>query len=442
MKKVLIISYFFPPLGGVGVQRTLKFVKYLPQFGWMPTVLSVKSPDYYLSDPDLLREIPKEAKVIRTYSFEPTKLFKFGRSIFDVLMLRLKNKKKRKGGSDFIRSQKPSFFSKMNSFLFIPDNKVGWLPFTLWSLVYKLRKDKIDVIYSTSPPSTSLLVGFMAKLLLKKPWVIDLRDLWSQNPYLMPITRFHLRIIKLLEKRVFIFADKIITVSDGLQMDLIESYPYLNSEKFEVITNGYDSEDFSKEINDGNKRFSIGHVGTLYAGQTPFYFIQALGLVKKELPELEKYMAVTFIGEMDRNNRRILEKQIQNLQLQDIVIRKEAVSHREAIDCMLKFDLLLFILGKEYKGCLTGKLFEYLAAQKPVLALAEDGPACKLIRETQSGVVVDPQDTEQIKETIINCFESYRKGSLKIQPKMEVISIFERKRLTQQLVGIFDELRM
>ena len=441
MKKVLVISYFFPPLGGVGVQRTLKFVKYLLQFGWKPIVLSVKNPDYHLFDPDLLEEIPKEVEVIRTYSLEPTRLFKFCRSCFDLMRSILRGKRKKESGSYFSQNQKPSLFSRINLFLFIPDSKVGWLPFTLWSLFYQLRKEKLDMIYSTSPPVTCHLVGFAAKLLFRKPWVIDLRDLWSLNPYIKPITRFHLRITKLLEKKVFMFADKIITVSDRLRRDLVGSYPNLNSGKFKVITNGYDREDFPSEVKDKNNRFSIGHVGTLYAGQTPLYFLQALGQLKKDNPDLGKNIVVTFLGEIDRNNRRILEGLVQKFQLQDMVVRKGTVSHRAAIAQMLRFDLLLLIIGKENIGCLTGKLFEYLAARKPILALVEDGPARKLIQETQSGVAIDPEDIGGIKEAILNYYESYRKGDSKMHSKMEVITRFERKKLTQQLADIFDELK-
>ena len=442
MKKVLVISYFFPPLGGVGVQRTLKFVKYLLQMGWKPIVLSVKNPDYHLFDPNLLKEIPKEVEVIRTYSLEPTRLFKFCRTCCDQIRSILKGKRKKKRGSDFSQSLKPSLFARINSFLFIPDNKVGWLPFTLWSLFHQLRKNKLDMIYSTSPPVTSHLVGFVAKLLLRKPWVIDLRDLWSLNPYIKPATRFHLRITKLLEKKVFMFADKTITVSDVWRMDLAESHPNLNLEKFEVITNGYDQEDFSFEVKNENKRFSIGHVGTLYAGQTPFYFLHALDKLKKDNPDLGKKIAVTFVGEIDRNNKKILEELIQKFHLQDMVIRKEAVPHREAIDYMLRFDLLLLIIGKENKGCLTGKLYEYLATQKPILALAKNGPARDVIQETQSGVAVDPEDIVRIKDAILNFYVSYQKGNDKIQSKIDLVTRFERKALTKQLADIFDKLKM
>ncbi len=441
MKKVLIISYFFPPLGGGGVFRTLKFAKYLPCFGWMPLVLTVKNPDYHIIDPDLLKEIPKEVRVIRTNSFEPTKIFKFLRSFYDRIKSHFRASSIVVEKSDLEITPRLSTAAKLDSFIFVPDNKIGWLPFALFNLIGQVRKNRIDLIYSSSPPFTVHLIGFFAKLILKKPWVVDMRDLWVLNPYSKPPTRFHQRISRYLEYKILKSADKVITVSDPLCARLKEAYPSVNPEKFRVITNGYDNEDFLSRITDKDNKFSIGHVGSLYAGQTPLHFLKALGSLKKEIAKLEKKMAVTFLGGIDRNNRKILEEVVQNFQLEDVVIRKEAVSHREAIDHMLRFDVLLLIIGKENKGCLTGKLFEYLATQKPILALAEDGPARKLIQESQRGVAVDPEDIGRIKEAILNYYERYRKGNLKIQSKIEVASRFERKRLTQQLADILDELK-
>jgi len=441
MKKVLIISYFFPPLGGGGVFRTLKFVKYLPCFGWMPVVVTVKNPDYHIFDPDLLKEIPKEVRVIRTNSFEPTKIYKFLRSFYSRVKSYFRTSNIGEEKFDLENTLKLSAAVKFDSFFFVPDNKIGWLPFTLFNLIGQVRKDKIDVLYSSSPPFTSHLIGFFMKLIWRKPWVADMRDLWALNPYSKPPTGVHRKISSYLEYKILKSANKVITVSDPLCARLKETYPSVNPGKFQVITNGYDREDFLSEVRHENKKFSIGHVGSLYAGQTPLHFLQALGLLKKEKANLLKNMAVTFLGGTDRNNRKILEKLVQNFQLQDVVIRKQAVSHREAIDHMLRFDVLLLIIGRENKGCLTGKLFEYLAAQKPILALTEDGPARKLIQESQSGVAVDPEDIGRIKEAILNYYERYQKGNLEVQSKTEVVTRFERKRLTQQLANILDALK-
>ena len=441
MKKVLIISYFFPPLGGGGVFRTLKFVKYLPFFDWMPVVVTVKNPDYHIFDPDLLREIPKEVRVIRTHSFEPTKLFKFLRCLYDRVKSRFRTSNISEKRADLENTPRLSTAAKLASFIFIPDNRIGWLPFTLFYLIGQVRKHEIDVLYSSSGPFTCHLVGLFAKLVLKKPWVVDMRDLWVLNPYSKPPTKFHLKIFSYLEYRILKSANKVITVSDPLCARLKETHPSVNPEKFQVIANGYDREEFVSEVKHEDKRFSIGHVGSLYAGQTPRHFLQALGLLKREKPDLGKNTTVTFVGGTDRDNKRILEKLVKSLQLQDVVTIKEAVSHKKAIGHMLRFDVLLLVIGKENEGCLTGKIYEYLAAQKPILALVDDGPARDLIRESQGGVAVDPENIEKIKEAVLNYYERYRKGSLKVQPKTEVVNRFQRKRLTQQLAHVFDELR-
>lgn len=407
-------------------------------------------PDYY--DYDLTNEIPSTVKVIRTNSFEPSKLFKFLRSCYDSLLDYLKLKNTKKADLHSVRNQ--SLALKLNNFIFIPDNKIGWLPFAFSKILGVLNKNDFDLIYSTSPVFTSHLIGLAVKSVFKKPWVVDLRDLWALNPYLRPPTKLHSKISRLIESKTYSSADMIITVADELKEDLIKNYPEISPDKFMVIPNGYDQVDFKSEQEKKSNKFSIGYIGSLYlfSGRTPHYFLLALGELIQQFPQLEKEMDVTFVGPLDRQNRKIFENILLKYNLTNMVQQVEPVSHREAIRYMKSFALLLLIVGKKtekYRShgdhpydrtSVTGKLFEYLASGNPILALTVDGPVKRIIEETNSGFIVDPEDIEGIKKMILLCHNLYVEGKLQTQQKKDVIKRFDRKSLTGRLAKIFDKL--
>jgi glycosyltransferase involved in cell wall biosynthesis len=453
MKKVLMVTYFFPPSGGVKVQRVLKFAKYLPCFGWEPIILTTKNPQYDYLDFDLLREIPMGTKIQKTFSFEPAKIYKSLRSTYRRLRdyLRQGRKAPQRNSENLKRR---SWASKMASLIFIPDSRIGWWPFAFFKILGNFKRNDFDVIYSTSPMFTSHLIAMAVKHVFKKPWVVDLRDLWILNPYVQPPTKLHSKISRYIEYKTFELADKIVTVSEELREDLIQNYPEICSEKFIVIPNGYDQADFEEKLEQDNGKFSIGYIGSLYlfSGRTPYYFLVALGELVKQFPQLEKEMEVTFIGPLDKQNRIILKNTILKFNLKEVVRQRDPVYHREAIRYIKSSALLLLIVGKkieknkEYgnhlydRTSVTGKLFEYLASGNPILALAGEGSVKRIITETDSGCVVDPEDVEGIKEAILSFYRFYKQGKLKIRPKQKVLRSFQRKKLTGDLAKIFDEL--
>jgi len=448
MKRVLIISYFFPPLGGIGVQRVLKFVKYLPHFGWQPSVLTLKNPDYEMFDPELLKDVPIQTKIIRTRTIEPSKIYHSVVSLIDKIRSTLQTRRS-KGEIDFDVTPKHRLDTKISNFIFIPDNRVGWLSFAFLAIRRERKRHKFDMIFSTSPPFSTHLVGLIAKLILKKPWVVDFRDLWVLHPHTRPATKFHLRISKYIEHKVLKFADKIITVSEPFREDLKKTYPDVSPEKFEVIPNGYDSDDFEAK-NDGNEdeKFSIGHIGSLrmYSGRTPYYFLTALADLKKEVPELVEEASIFLVGAIDRPSRRIIDEIVLKFNLENTVHYTDFVSRKQAMSYMKSFDVLLFLPIESYKGCgssrgtIAGKLYEYLATGKPILALTEEGPVRDLIKKSGCGILADYDDTQQIKREILNCYNKFKKGQLRIEPNWDFITQFERKKLTQQLANVLDEL--
>lgn len=453
MRTVLVVSYFFPPSGGVKVQRVLKFTKYLPSFGWKPIIITARRPQHDFLDYDLLREVSPDLRVERTFSFEPAKLYQLIRPAYG----RLRNVFKRKDDPKPINMesyQELSWATKLNNFIFIPDNRIGWWPFAFFNILKNFKRDDFDLIYSTSPMFTSHLVGMAAKCIFGKPWVVDLRDLWVLNPYLKPPTKVHRNISRSIEHKTFKSADRIVTVADELRQGLVANYPEIPPDKFAVIPNGYDQADFESEKGQENDKFSIGYIGSLYlfSGRTPYYFLVALGELVAQSPQLAEEVEVTFIGPLDEQNKRILQGTILKCNLKNAVRQINPVSHREAIKRMRSFSLLLLILGKrieKYKGgtdqlydrtSVTGKLFEYLASGNPILALAEEGPAKRIIQETNSGWVIDPEDIQGIKRAILHFYTLHKEGKLKTQLGEEVLRRFERKKLTGKLADIFDEL--
>jgi len=448
MKKVLIVSYFFPPTGGVGVQRVLKFVKYLPHFGWQPTVLTVRNPDYKMLNPELLKDVPKPTKIIRTGTIEPSKIYNF----FADLVERTKpllTMKRLAGKTELDFTPKERLATKISDFIFLPDNRVGWLPFAFMAMLRKLRKENFDMIFSTSPPFTAHLVGLIAKFILNKPWVVDFRDLWVLDPSKKPSTKIHLLISKYIEHKVLKFGGKILTVSEPLSEDLKKTYPDIPSKKFEMIPNGYDAEDFKIKSNGKrSENFSFGHIGSLNMsdGRTPYYFLTALANLKKDLAELVKKMRVSFVGPVDRLNKKIIEEMVFKFDLKDIVRCVDFVSHSQAIGYMKNSNILLFIPGRSYKGWgsdrgnISGKLYEYFATGKPILALTEDGPIRDLIMKSGCDIQVDHSDIQQIRKEILNCYNKFREGRLNVEPNWDFIEKFERKKLTRQLATIFGEL--
>ncbi|KPL02135.1 MAG: hypothetical protein AMJ73_09210, partial [candidate division Zixibacteria bacterium SM1_73] len=201
-RKVLLITYYFPPMGMGGVQRTSKFAKYLPGFGWTPFVLTVKDVHYWAEDPSLLEELPPEVKVIRTGSFDPLRISFKLKSLF----------KKRKQRNKYVK-ESTAQRSKLSSWLFFPDSKIGWVPFALLSGLNLIRKERIDLIFTTSPPPSLHLVGYLLKLLTGKPWVVDFRDPWTGYKFEIFPTRLHLFLKNQLVRLIIKNADRIISAN-------------------------------------------------------------------------------------------------------------------------------------------------------------------------------------------------------------------------------------
>jgi glycosyltransferase involved in cell wall biosynthesis len=408
MKKMLMIAYHYPPFGGGGVFRTLKFTKYLPKFGFQPYVLTVKNPMYMIRDPKLLREIPPEAKVFRAFSFEHRAL-----RVPRLLNIDLK-------------------------WFYIPDVNIGWLPFAFHAGVKIIEKEEIDTIFVTAPPFTSFLVGYLLKRKTGKPLILDFRDPWTDSPFTEYPTKLHENIEKKMEEIIVTHADYVIGAGNSIKHSLIKKYPFIKS-KIEVITNGFDPDDFKNlKIHEPTNKFRITHTGSLYGVRTARPVLLALKELTEEKPDLRKKLEIMFVGKYGKETPLL----VRNFRLEDTVKLIRYISHKECLELMLNSHALLLLItakGPRGKGILTGKLFEYLACQRPILAIApENGAAADIIKSLKAGTVVSPDKIQLIKQTILEFYKKWKQD--KLAKIISDITKYDRRFLTQRLAQIFEKV--
>ncbi|MFH1074316.1 MAG: glycosyltransferase [Candidatus Firestonebacteria bacterium] len=431
MRKVLIIAYFFPPLGGAGVQRTLKFVKYLPFEGFEPVVLTVKNPSYDAFDERLLSEIDSKIKIFKAHSFEPGRLY-------NILKKIIPWKKPKSSGTSGV--YRPGLLNRIYNFIFIPDDKIFWGFFAFLKGFGIVKREKTEILYSTSMPYSSHIAGLLLKKFTGLPWVADFRDPWASNTYARPSTRLHDLINKKLEKLVVKNADAVISVTAPIVADFKRNYPRY-SRKFHLITNGFDPADFENIARRAENEFSVTHVGTIY-GETrnPSGFIAAFDdFLSTEGVNPELCRAV-FAGNIDRFNLGVIEEKKNTLKHKNCLVQLPYISHEECVKLLYSSSVLLLIEG-EAKS-LTGKIFEYLASGRPILALAaENSPVSLLIRETASGEVVELNDIAKIRGRLLKYYKDFKNSGLPGNTNSSLIGKFSRKELTKQLAEIFNSLK-
>ncbi|KPK77599.1 MAG: hypothetical protein AMJ89_02120 [candidate division Zixibacteria bacterium SM23_73] len=439
MKKVLMITYDFPPMRTSGVYRPVKFVKYIQNYGWQATILTVRNPHRIAEDENLLKEVPKGCKIYRAYSFEPTKLE--DRIYQKICKSPEKKKLQLAGVKNFV---KRLFLSPFNAFvhnwIYIPDAKIGWFPFALFFALKLVKTENFDVIYTTSSPHTCQLVGFCIKLLTQKPWVVDLRDNWVVGYAELYKYKLRVRIEEYLLKRILAKADSVITMCEENAKDLIERFDFKDGYKYHAITNGYDRDDW-KGLEDvfepkADQKFVLTHIGTLYA-KTSGEFFPALSELLKEKKELKDALQVNLVGyvgdgDLSLTKRLGLEKNVKLLGFQ---------VHSEAIKSMLNSTILLLFLGeiKTSQQQFPGKFFEYLLAKKPILTLGKEGEIAQALYKSKAGLLVHPRDKEKIKEVILSLFIQKKRGELTISPDFEYIQRFDYKNLTFRFTQVLDK---
>lgn len=423
MKKVLIIAYYWPPAGGPGVQRWLKFVKYLPDFGIQPVVYVPQNAYYPLIDQDLEKDIPQGTIVLKQPIKEP---YRFA-SLFS-------GKNTRNISSGIIKaSSKQTLAEKILLYIrgnfFIPDARIAWVSPSVQYLSEYLRSNHIDAVITTGPPHSMHLIGKQLQEKFAVKWIADFRDPWTTIGYHkeLKLTQKSAQKHKELEKDVLNSADMILATSFTTKREFEE----LTSKPVHVVTNGYDVETVEKPPLD--EKFTISHIGSLLSKRNPRILWKALKELLKERPQFRQDFQLRLIGKVSSD---IIET-VKEFRLDAYLQTIGYVSHTEALKYQRGSQLLLLIEIDSFEttGIIPGKLFEYMAAERPILAIGpQDSDVEKIIRDTNTGKYFHYDDLESVKAYILSCYELYREKQLRVNGIG--LQYYSRKKLTEKLAGL------
>ncbi|MCF6222198.1 MAG: glycosyltransferase family 4 protein [Flavobacteriaceae bacterium] len=423
--KVLIITYYWPPAGGSGVQRWLKFVKYLRDFDIEPVVYTVDDAQYALIDESLESEIPKNIKIIKHCIWEPNSLFS-----------KIKNKQQQ-SSAGFL-NKNPTFFEKKLQYIranyFIPDARKFWVKPSVKTLSKYLENNKIDVIISTGPPHSMHLIGIELQEKFNLKWIVDFRDPWTEIDYFhqLPLTLSSKQKHLELERKVLQKADAVIVVGKTMK----ENFNKFNK-NIHVISNGYDGV-IEDEFATMDNKFSLTHIGMMNADRNSNILWESLSELINEDPVFGEDLQVNLIGKVAD----AVVQSIQNNKLKKLVEWIDYVPHQKVMDYQRSTQVLLLLVNKvpAAKGILTGKIFEYLQAKRPILAIGpKDGDLAEIINNTKSGFIVDFNDKINLKRTIKDLYKQYKAKDLNIRSKD--IEQYHRKKLTQQLAQVIKGIK-
>jgi glycosyltransferase involved in cell wall biosynthesis len=407
-RNLLVLAYYFPPWGGAGVQRTLKYVKYLPQFGWQPQVITAQPRALTVSDSTLIQDLPAGLSVYAT----PIRMLP------KALPWRVR--------------------SWLARWVLVSDQQAGWAPFAQRQAEALIQRRQVQAIYTTSAPYTAHLVGLRLKQRFGLPWIADFRDPWVGNVTLNPPTAWHRMRIQRWERQVITAADRITAVSEPMTDAFRAAYPMVNPKHFLTVPNGYDPDDFVQVDPLGRKpdRLGIVYSGSFYGQRSSQPFLQALNNVLMQGNIPRSAIQVRLVGNVGQSTMDL----VRTMGLADVVEIIGYVAHRQSVGYVLGADVLLLIIapGPGSEGVLTGKIFEYLAARRPILALTPPSAAADLIRESRSGVVVDPENVAAISDQLVALLRQWQLGTLVCDSDPAVVARFDRRRLTETLVRALD----
>ncbi len=427
MKRVLVITYYWPPAGGSGVQRWLKFSKFLPQYGWQPVIYTPENPDMPVTDESLLADIDVRTEILKTPIREPYGIY---RSMFGI--------RKDKAAGTRVHGKGGGFKSWLTNViranLFIPDPRRVWVSSSVNYLREYLRNHPVDVIVSTGPPHSMHLIA--RKLVEKIPcaWIADFRDPWTGMFYfkhlkMLPFVRgMHRR----MEADVLRKADAVIVVSDRMRTDFLK-VSGVDPDKVSVITNGFDPDDFVRVDEAPSDKFTLVHTGLMVRDGNPEYVWLALSEMLREIDGFSSALRIRLIGETDDY---VLDS-VRNAGLGDYLEHVPYIPHKDIVLEQDRASVLLLPLRNEPEAgaILTGKFFEYLASGRPVLAIGPcDGDLAAVLEKCQAGEIYDFSDKEGVKKALVARYRDFVSGRLNSNNENENINAYSRRSLTGVLV--------
>lgn len=422
MFKVLVIAYYFPPMGLSGVQRTLKFIKYMKKYNWEPTVITTSEVGYFAHDKSLTEDLNNAAvRIIRTEGGDPnSRLSKYG-------TIKLPREIFRK------------IFNKLSQTFFIPDNKISWSKRAYTKAEELLEKEHFDAIFVTGPPFSALHVFSRIKRKHNIPLIVDYRDLWYDSYFAFYPTPLHKLIHKKMEYNVLKAADRIIVTNRKIKEKIINQYQFLTLNDVLIITHGFDPEDFEKAkvIPRHNNRMVLTYSGIFMVYNTPKYFLHAFKEISIEYPEIAKNIELHFVGFLRKENQRLVKK----LKIEEFVFDHGYVDHKDAVSKILSADVLWMMVGeqKHIDAILPGKVYEYIGAKKPIIACVPDGAAKLAVQDYPASYICKPQDVNDIKQTILKVYDDYKTGRF-ASVDDEFLTSFRRDFLTEKLTKEFQFL--
>lgn len=440
MKRVLVITYYWPPAGGSGVQRWVKFCKFLPSEGWQPVIYTPLNPEISSVDETLLAEIPAEAEVVKTKIVEPyaayRRLMGSGSST-DMKSLIADSSVKATGGEvNPISGGTKSFKQKLSLFIrgnfFIPDPRVWWVRPSVKFLKKYLKEHPVDVIVTTGPPQSMHLIGQKLSKATGIPWIPDFRDPWTKMFYFkhLHLTKYSERKHMRMEQKVLDDAAAVIAVTPFVQRD----FQAQTSTPVHMITNGFDQDDFQVEASVSEK-FTITHTGLFAADGNPETLWDVLADMCGSVSGFRDALEIRLAGKVDAEI-------VASLQSRDLPFQALGyVSHEQAVKEQRSARMLILPLRKdpEYRKVLPGKIFEYLASRRPILGIGqEDGAAAEVLRQAEAGIMCDWDQQEATRAAVEAQWKRYLAGDT--SPLAGRIERFERRSLTHQLAELLNKV--
>ncbi|MBU3158689.1 hypothetical protein KPL37_02730 [Clostridium frigoris] len=447
MKNILIVAYFYPPLGGAGVQRTLKFAKFLKKFGYNVFVLTVNNEKGTIKDESLKLESTDGIKVFRAMQKENFIVnFILNRKVTDVKVEKNENKKditKKTSDNTFkskINKKVKKHLLNIYRNMYIPDDKISWKKDAISVGINIIKDEKIDIIYSTSAPYTGHLIAYELKQKSNLQWIADFRDQWVANPFVNYSAYAKIKNEK-MEKMVIEKADAVVSVSKPIIDDFVYRYKDQVIDKFKVITNGYDEEDFADfNMNLVAKKYIITHNGTLYGKRSPKNFLIAVDrlIIKRKIKQDE--LTIRFVGQIGKDAQEDIRFFV--AKYDNIIEFISYLPHKESLKKLEETSATLLIIeaGVGSDGIYTGKLFEYIRSGRDIIGIVPTGVAKDLILSTNTGFCCHPEKVDEIEDVIYKSYSSWKGTKKKSDINWKKVSEYSRENLTRDLIGVIEGL--